>query len=51
MTLSILVGQIGNLRPIGNRPIRRCFIIDGPITNRPQVTNLPHISYLRNRTK
>jgi len=31
------VGQVGNLRPIGNRPD-----YEGRITNPPQVTNLPH---------
>ena len=37
------VGQIGNLRPIGNRPVGLDASLDGPIANRPQVTNLPHI--------
>jgi len=36
------VGQDGILRPIGNRPATEFGIIYGPITNRPQVTNLPH---------
>jgi hypothetical protein len=36
------VGQIGNLRPIGNRPVNNEAYPNGPITNRPQVTNLPH---------
>jgi phosphoribosylamine--glycine ligase len=38
----VCVGQIVNLRPIGNRPVHEFGIIYGPITNRPQVTNLPH---------
>ena len=36
------VGQIGNLRPIGNRPVNNEADPNRPITNRPQVTNLPH---------
>ena len=31
------VGQVGNLRPIVNRPD-----LSGAIANRPQVNNLPH---------
>jgi glycosyltransferase involved in cell wall biosynthesis len=37
-----IVGQIVNLRPIGNRPVNHDALPNGPITNRPQVTNLPH---------
>src|SRR5260221_14447479 len=33
---------VANLRPIGNRPINEFGIIYGPITNRPQIANLPH---------
>ena len=36
------MGQIVNLRPIGNRPVTWNDSRYGPITNRPQVTNLPH---------
>ncbi len=36
------VGQIDNLRPIGNRPVNNEAYPNRPITNRPQVTNLPH---------
>ncbi len=39
------MGQIFNLRPIGNRPVNEFGITYWPITNRPQVTNvtnLPH---------
>src|SRR5216684_755657 len=36
------VGQIVNLRPIVNRPVALNASRDGPITNRPQVNNLPH---------
>jgi len=36
------VGQVGNLRRIGNPPVTEFGIIYGPIANRPQVTNLPH---------
>jgi hypothetical protein len=36
------VGQVGNLRPIGNRPAARNASPFGPITNQPQITNLPH---------
>jgi hypothetical protein len=36
------VGQIVNLRPIGNRPVNNSEVSDRPIANRPQVTNLPH---------
>ena len=44
MTLiCIYVGQIDNLRPIGNRPVNNNEAYPNrPITNRPQVTNLPH---------
>jgi len=43
MTLiCIYVGQIENLRPIGNRPVNNEAYPNRPITNRPQVTNLPH---------
>jgi len=34
------VGQIVNLRPIGNRPVALDALLDGPITNRPQIDNL-----------
>jgi hypothetical protein len=37
------VGQIVNLRPIGNRPVK-IRIINGPIANRPQDAILPHIT-------
>ncbi len=38
-----IVGQVGNLRPIGNRPVYKSGqIIYGPITNPPQIANLPH---------
>src|SRR5258708_5582967 len=40
------VGQIDNLRPIVNRPVNNEALPNGPITNRPQVTNLPHIPVL-----
>jgi len=40
------VGQIGNLRPIGNRPVDHDALPNRPIANRPQVTNLPHILLL-----
>jgi len=33
------VGQIVNLRPIGNRPVALDALLDGQITNRPQVAN------------
>jgi len=36
------VGQIGNLRPIGNRPGAGNELFNGPIINRPQVSNLPY---------
>jgi len=36
------VGQVGNLRPIGNRPVNSNASPGGPITNRPQDTILPH---------
>jgi len=36
------VGQVGNLRRIGNPPGPVSGIFNGPIANRPQVTNLPH---------
>lgn len=39
----ILVGQVGNLRPIGNRPVEYSANRTGRITNPPQVTNLPHM--------
>jgi hypothetical protein len=34
---------VDNLRRIGNPPGREFRIIYGPISNRPQVINLPHI--------
>jgi hypothetical protein len=38
-----LVGQVGNLRPIVNRPARdEVQSTSRPIDNRPQVLNLPH---------
>ena len=47
MSCSLIhVGQIVNLRPIGNRPVNEFGIIYGPINNRPQVTNLPHKNLL-----
>ncbi len=42
-TILLDVGQDGILRPIGNRPVSNSEFIDGPIANRPQVTNLPYI--------
>ncbi len=43
MNLCILnVGQVGNLRPIGNRHGPIYDSSAKPITNRLQVTNLPH---------
>jgi len=39
---SDFVGQVGNLRRIGNPPGVDSGIIYGPIANRPQVANLPH---------
>jgi hypothetical protein len=36
------VGQDGILRPIGNRPVAWEGVPYGPITNRPQIDNLPH---------
>jgi hypothetical protein len=35
------VGQVGNLRPIVNRPLA----VSGSIANRPQVNNLPHMEF------
>jgi DUF1009 family protein len=37
------VGQVGNLRRIGNPPVIESVITYGPIANRPPVTNLPHM--------
>jgi hypothetical protein len=37
------MGQIVKLRPIGNWPVAESGIINGPIFNRPQVTNLRYI--------
>ena len=37
------VGQVGNLRRIGNPPGPEQEMSSGPITNRPRVINLPHI--------
>jgi hypothetical protein len=36
------VGLVGNLRPIGNRPVNNEAFPNRPITNRPQDTILPH---------
>ena len=36
------VGQVANLRPIGDRPGLRSVIAEA-IDNRPQITNLPHL--------
>jgi len=36
------VGQVGNLRPIVNRPVNNSEFSGRRITNPPQVTNLPH---------
>ncbi|HEY6391975.1 MAG TPA: hypothetical protein VIX89_11900, partial [Bryobacteraceae bacterium] len=38
----LIVGQIGNLRRIGNPPRVGFGITYWPISNRPQVTKLPH---------
>src|SRR5216684_6823817 len=43
----INVGQIDNLRPIVNRPVNNEALPNGPIANRPQVSNLPHGSTRR----
>jgi len=40
--VTFFVGQVGNLRRIGNPPGVNPEITYRPITNRPQVTNLPH---------
>jgi len=40
------VGQIDNLRPIGNRPVNNEALPNRPISNRPQVTNPPHTPVL-----
>jgi len=39
------VGQVVNLPADVNRPVAEILseLLNGPITNRPQVTNLPHI--------
>ena len=37
------VGQVDNLRPIGNRPVNNSEFTTRRITNPPQVINLPHI--------
>ena len=37
-----IVGQIGNLPPIVNRPVNLEPSPGTPINNRRQVTNLPH---------
>ena len=38
------VGQAGSLQPIGNRPAwDEVKARAGPIANRPQVSNLPHL--------
>jgi hypothetical protein len=42
LRFSSFVGQVGNLRPIGNRPVSNSGINRRRITNPPQVTNLPH---------
>jgi len=39
---AIRVGQVDNLRRIGNPPGLNPEFTYGPIANRPQVTNLPH---------
>jgi len=41
------VGQVGNLRRIGNPPVNDSGINLRPITNRPQVTNLPHTKMVK----
>src|SRR5437868_1506070 len=44
--LHFSVGQIVNLRPIGNRPAAELGrLFDGPISNRPQINNLPHTAH------
>src|SRR5258708_6264594 len=40
---TFLVGQVGNLRPIGNRPVNNSESYTRRITNPPQVTNLPRL--------
>jgi hypothetical protein len=40
------VGQVGNLRPIGNRPVNYSEFNARRIANPPQVTNLPHVPTL-----
>jgi hypothetical protein len=42
--IEIDAGQVGNLRPIGNRPVSNSEINRRRIANPPQVTNLPHIA-------
>jgi hypothetical protein len=41
------VGQVGNLLPIGNRPVNSEFQLTRRIANPPQVTNLPHTNVVR----
>src|SRR5258708_28609012 len=38
----VCVGQIVNLRPIGNRPVNTSEFMNGPLTNLPQDNYLPH---------
>ena len=49
------VGQVGNLRPIVNRPgavsgEKLLTRVIGAIANRPQVNNLPHRRLLRQQS-
>jgi hypothetical protein len=38
----VVVGQVVNLRRVGNPPQPPLSKAAGPISNRPQVANLPH---------
>jgi hypothetical protein len=41
--IEIDAGQVGTLRPIGNRPVSNSEFRSGPIANRPQDAILPHM--------
>src|SRR5260370_42090968 len=41
-SLTLRVGQVVNLRPIGNRPVNNSEFNNGPINNRPQDAILPY---------
>src|SRR5258707_9578302 len=44
------VGQVGNLRPIVNRPVDNSEFMNRPISNRPQDAILPHKTQVRNKS-